>query len=63
MAELDQSLIEWRTERFEELGFRPEIAAALAVARDDQNWPISYHAAERLLKNGCSPDLILRILL
>jgi hypothetical protein len=49
--------LRWNEERFLDLDFLPEIAELLANERVD------WHAAEKLLKQGCSHADALRILL
>lgn len=58
LAELErEQRASWNRARFEELGFQNEIADLLVDARTD------WHDADRLLKQGCTHDLVLRLLL
>lgn len=57
--ETEQERIErWRAEEMERAGFEPGAAALLATRSD-----VDLHYATDLLKNGCSPELALAILL
>lgn len=58
-----ETLDEWRTGQFVELGFLKSEAVQLAVGRDHEGWPISIHSTKKLLGQGCSHSLALRILL
>ena len=49
-------VVEWRTCRLREVGFRPALADALAAQRVD------LHALLQLVDAGCPPDLAARIL-
>ena len=55
----EQDKIErWRAAELERAGYEPT-AAALLASRGD----VDLHAAIDLLRNGCTPDLALKILL
>ena len=59
IVETEQERIErWRSEELERAGFEPAAAALLATRND-----VDLHYATDLLKNGCSPELALAILL
>lgn len=47
----------WRQERLLELGVPELEASALAVARN-----FDWHEAERLIRKGCPPELVFKIL-
>ena len=58
-AETEEQRIEsWRMEALERAGYDRRAAAILACRKD-----VDLHQAMSLLKNGCSPELALRILL
>jgi hypothetical protein len=58
-AETEEQRIEsWRMEALERAGYDRRSAAVLACRKD-----VDLHQAMSLLKNGCSPELALRILL
>ena len=48
----------WRAERLELAGYDANVAAELAARHD-----VDLHRAVDLLRNGCPPDLAVRILL
>jgi hypothetical protein len=55
----EQELVEqWRAEELERAGY-PPLAAVELAARGD----VDLHRAAELLKNGCTPELALQILL
>ena len=55
----EQELVErWRAEELERAGYPADAAAELAMRND-----VDLHRAAELLKQGCSPDLALQILL
>ncbi len=55
----EQELVEqWRAEELERAGYGPEAAVELAVRTD-----VDLHRAAELLKNGCTTELALQILL
>jgi hypothetical protein len=55
----EQELVEqWRAEELERAGY-PPLAAVEIAARAD----VDLHRAAELIKNGCSPELALQILL
>jgi hypothetical protein len=57
--ESEQARIErWRAEELERAGYEPS-AASLLAGRGD----VDLHFAIDLLRNGCAPELALRILL
>ena len=59
IIESEQERIErWRAEELERAGYEPS-AASLLAGRSD----VDLHYAIDLLRNGCEPDLALRILL
>jgi hypothetical protein len=67
MAAVDTDLIEeteaerverWRAEALERAGYAPDTAVILAGRSD-----IDLHLAERLVQQGCPPDLAAEILL
>lgn len=51
----EREVEDWRYRMFRELGLRPDDAAQLAHSHVD------WHEVKRLLENGCSPELVLRI--
>ncbi len=58
-AETEEQRIEgWRMEALERAGYDRRSAAVLASRKD-----VDLHQAIGLLKNGCTPELALRILL
>jgi hypothetical protein len=58
-AETEEQRIEsWRMEALERAGYDRRSAAVLACRKD-----VDLHQAMSLLKNGCTPELALRILL
>jgi hypothetical protein len=58
-AETEEQRIEsWRMEALERAGYDRRSAAVLACRKD-----VDLHQAIGLLKNGCTPELALRILL
>jgi hypothetical protein len=58
-AETEEQRIEsWRMEALERAGYDRRSAAVLACRKD-----VDLHQAMSLLKDGCSPELALRILL
>jgi hypothetical protein len=59
----EQTLEDWRATMFEELGFSQVEAAALAVARDYEGWHIALADVTKMVENGCSLELVLRIVL
>ena len=54
----EQRIESWRMEALERAGYERRAAAVLACRKD-----VDLHQAIALLKNGCSPELALRILL
>jgi hypothetical protein len=48
----------WRVDELERAGYDPRAAMTLAARQD-----VDLHRAVELLRNGCSPDLALKILL
>jgi hypothetical protein len=54
----EQRIESWRMEVLEQAGFDKRAAALLACRKD-----VDLHQAISLLKNGCSPELALEILL
>jgi hypothetical protein len=48
----------WRIDELERAGYDPRAAMTLAARHD-----VDLHRAVDLLRNGCSPELALRILL
>jgi hypothetical protein len=54
----DFLVLRWRIEQLVRAGFRGVDAEALAERRD-----VDLHQAIRLLRNGCTPELALAILL
>jgi hypothetical protein len=55
----EQELVEqWRAEELERAGYPPQAADELAARSDDH-----LHRDAELIKNGCSPELALQILL
>ena len=55
----EQELVErWRAEELERAGYPADVAAELAMRTD-----VDLHRAAELLKQGCSPDLAVQILL
>jgi hypothetical protein len=55
----EQELVEqWRAEELERAGYSPQAAVELAARAD-----VDLHRAAQLIKNGCSPELALQILL
>jgi hypothetical protein len=48
----------WRSDELERAGYDPRQAAKLAARHD-----VDLHTAVDLVRNGCSPDLALAILL
>jgi hypothetical protein len=58
-AETEVMRIErWRSEELERAGYGPEQAAAVAARHD-----VDLHVAVDLVRNGCTPELALLILL
>ena len=58
-AETEEQRIEsWRMEALERAGYDRRSSAVLACRKD-----VDLHQAMSLLKNGCTPELALRILL
>jgi hypothetical protein len=53
-----QRIERWRRDALERAGYPPADALELAVRHD-----VDLHRAVRLLQQGCSPELALRILL
>ena len=53
-----ERIVRWRAEELERAGFEHS-AASLLAARGD----VDLHFATDLLRNGCSPELALQILL
>jgi hypothetical protein len=54
----EQRIESWRMEALERAGYGRRAAAVLACRKD-----VDLHQAIGLLRNGCSPELALRILL
>jgi hypothetical protein len=55
----EQELVEqWRAEELERAGYPPQAAIELAARMD-----VDLHRAAGLLRNGCTPELALQILL
>jgi hypothetical protein len=55
----EQELVEqWRAEELERAGYPPQAAIELAGRAD-----VDLHRAAALLRNGCTPELALKILL
>ena len=55
----EQELVEqWRAEELERAGYPAQAAAELAMRTD-----VDLHRAAELIKQGCSPELALQILL
>jgi len=54
----EQRIESWRMEALEGAGYDRRAAAILACRKD-----VDLHQAMSLLKNGCAPELALRILL
>jgi hypothetical protein len=55
----EQELVEqWRAEELERAGYPAQAAAELALRTD-----VDLHRAAELIKQGCSPELALQILL
>ena len=54
----EQRIESWRMEVLQSTGYDRRAAAILACRKD-----VDLHQAMSLLKNGCSPELALRILL
>jgi hypothetical protein len=54
----EQRIESWRMEALQRAGYDRRAAAVLACRKD-----VDLHQAMALLKNGCSPELALRILL
>ena len=54
----EQRIESWRMEALERAGYDRRSAAVLACRKD-----VDLHQAMSLLKNGCTPELALRILL
>lgn len=65
-----QNLYEHRTGTFEELGFSKADSQKLAdakitsnVAGKNYNFPLNWHYVKKMLDNGCTHELALKILL
>ena len=59
IQETEQERIErWRAEELQRAGYEPAAASLLATRAD-----VDLHYAIDLLRNGCAPELALRILL
>jgi hypothetical protein len=54
----DEDIVYWRLEQLLSVGYSNDHACELAVRRD-----IDLHLARRLLRDGCTPELALAILL
>jgi len=52
-----ESVVLWRTARLRDAGFEPELAATLA-----RDCTYDLHGLLRLVDQGCSPELAVRIL-
>lgn len=52
----DARVVGWKLERLTELGLDPDTAEWIALS--DVDW----HDAERLIRNGCRPELVAEIL-
>lgn len=59
----EHDLIRWRTGIFKDQGFTQEESEKLAKTKDDIGFFYSYHKIEKMLSEGCSKDLILKIVL
>ena len=55
----EQELVErWRAQELERAGFPEDVAAELAMRND-----VDLHRAVELLRQGCSPELAVQILI
>lgn len=61
----DTKVKNWRVAMFEEMGFDADQAQALSEATADgklqDGWFVSTHAVRAMLANGCSHDLVMKI--
>ena len=53
-----QRIVRWRSEELERAGYAPAQAASIAGRHD-----VDLHVAVDLVRNGCTPELALLILL
>lgn len=58
LSTVERQVRSWRYERLKAAGLDDEDAELLA-----QHWQISYQMCEALLKKGCTPTQLLRIVL
>jgi hypothetical protein len=53
VAQPKQSIREYRTERFEEMGFTSKEAERLADMTDSKGIPVDWHGVKKALDAGC----------
>ena len=61
VSEETQTVEQYRTENFEEMGFTSKEARSLAKGKDDRGVPIRYDTVQNALDAGCTPRAAVRI--
>lgn len=60
-AQDTEELIEFRIERYAELGFTKKESEKLANSKQDDGWPLDYRVVRKALELNCTHSLAMKL--